>query len=56
MYDKMSECFNATNVIDLCKDSVASETHKWGLAPMHYCDTYYKNVLQEIYRIIESEK
>ena len=52
MYDHMIQFFNSPCVIDLCKDTVASESHKWGLAPMHYCDAYYKSVLDEIYCIV----
>lgn len=33
---------------------VAVENHKWGLAPMHYCDEYYQCVLQEINKICKT--
>ena len=34
--------------LDLCRGYCASESHKWGLAPMHYQDEYYINVLEQI--------
>ena len=33
-------------------EAIASENHKWGLAPMHYHDAYYKAVLNDIIKII----
>lgn len=56
MYERLVSYFDIPYVIDFCKDAIATETHKWGLAPMHYCDAYYKRVLEEIYHIVDVKK
>ncbi len=54
VYDFLEREFGNPIVIDICDDYYADEKHKWGLAPMHYCEEYYKKVLQIMYeRIVE---
>jgi len=49
MYDKILELIPEAIEIDCCRDYIAVENHKWNLAPMHYANEYYENVLQTIY-------
>lgn len=46
IYDFLEKKMHCGLVIDICQDFHASENHKWGLAPMHYCEEYYREVLR----------
>ena len=48
MYDYLEKFIPKAHVINECQKYYADENHKWGLAPMHYCDQYYMNVLLQI--------
>ena len=45
MYNYLETYMKCGLVIDCCREYYASEKHKWGLAPMHYCNEYYNEVL-----------
>lgn len=42
MYDFFEKKFEKAGIIDICDEFYADENNKWGLAPMHYCNEYYK--------------
>ena len=48
MYDYIETKLQCGLVVNFCKKFYASENHKWGLAPMHYCTEYYQAVLYKI--------
>ncbi len=52
-YNYLIEKLPKAKVIDLTRDFLAYENHRWGLAPYHYEDDYYKKVLKEIYKNIK---
>lgn len=52
MYDYLEKYMPKSHVINVCDKYCADENHKWGLAPMHYCDSYYICVLSEINRFL----
>lgn len=51
MYKKIYEYMPNVNRINMSKDFLADETHKWGLQPMHFQREYYETVLEEIYQL-----
>lgn len=53
MYSRIEKNLPGINVIDEMEGTVASEKHKWGLAPMHYEEDYYYRVLTKILKIIK---
>lgn len=48
IYNLLEKNLRCGLVVDVCKDYYADENHKWGLAPMHYCNEYYRVVLRKI--------
>ncbi|MCI1930358.1 MAG: DUF6270 domain-containing protein [Clostridia bacterium] len=54
MYDFLRENINGIKILDFCKDFYADENHKWGLAPMHYEEDYYRKMISEIIKLIQS--
>ena len=53
MYSRIEKNLPGINIIDEMEGTVASEKHKWGLAPMHYEEDYYYRVLTKILKIIK---
>ena len=46
--DYLEKYMPKAHVINICDKYCADENHKWGLAPMHYCDKYYIDMLSRI--------
>lgn len=62
-YQIAKECLNGCHIILPINNIVGSETHKWGLHPLHYCDKYYEYaekaisiITQKYAREMEDEK
>lgn len=51
MYDLLQKYLPGINVLDIPQPT-ASQGHKWGLAPMHYSDSYYSSVMEMVKSII----
>ncbi len=56
MYDRIAKNFKGAYVIDEISETTADESHKWGLAPMHYEEAYYQRVLMRLEEIIKDGK
>ncbi len=56
MYDRLADRFNGAYVINEVSGTNADESHKWGLAPMHYEEAYYRRVLMRLEEIIKDWK
>lgn len=56
MYDYLIYKLPNAIVIDMCDDFSADESHRWGLAPMHYQKEYYLKVFSEITNLLNNEK
>lgn len=52
MYSCIEKRIPKENIIDCCENYYAEESHRWGLAPMHYCDEYYLEALHWLYQKI----
>jgi hypothetical protein len=50
-YNFFEEKFTGINVIELDKQFLASETHRWGLTPYHYEDEYYIQFINELKKL-----
>ena len=48
MYSYVEKKLPGILVLDLCDRFTANENHKWGLAPMHYQDEYYVELLRDL--------
>lgn len=46
MYDYVEAYIKNIKVIDISSKYLACENHKWGLAPMHYQQQYYKEAAE----------
>ena len=46
MYDYMEHLLKECFVIDISRNFIADEGHKWGLEPFHFQEEYYKRVLE----------
>lgn len=46
MYNYVETYMKKIKVIDICSKYSACEKHKWGLAPMHYQQKYYKEAAE----------
>lgn len=46
MYDYIEKSIRNIKVIDISDKYFACENHKWGLAPMHYQEEYYKEAAE----------
>jgi|GEM_PF-1791996 hypothetical protein len=55
MYDYLESAFDGCQVIDILDEFSASESHKWGLAPMHYEDGYYRKMIGELIKILQED-
>ena len=53
MYDYLGKFMPNAHIINKGSKYYADENHKWGLAPMHYCDQYYIDVLFQINEILD---
>lgn len=51
MYDLLQKNLPGINVLNIPAPT-ASQSHKWGLAPMHYSDSYYASVMEMVKDII----
>lgn len=51
MYNRIISNIPNLRIIDVCNNAIADEKHRWGLAPMHYCENYYQEVLTKLYDI-----
>ena len=51
MYDLLQKHLPGINVLNIPAPT-ASQSHKWGLAPMHYSDSYYASVMEKVKDII----
>lgn len=52
MYDYLEASIPNALVIDICDSFCADESHKWGLAPMHYENNYYLGALAEVEKLL----
>ena len=48
----LENSFKGCMAIDICDKFFAYENNKWGLAPMHYCDDYYRKAVELIHKQI----
>lgn len=48
LYDLLEGYFGGCTVIDCCGGMCAEESHRWGLAPMHYEQEYYRLVYAQL--------
>lgn len=46
MYDFLEKFMPKAKIIDESLNYCADENHKWGLAPMHYSNKYYEDILK----------
>lgn len=56
MYDSIERELNGCFVIDISRNFFADENHKWGLESFHFQEEYYKEVLERILAITNTEE
>lgn len=52
MYCRIEKCIPGIRIIDEMQGTFATESHKWGLSPMHYEEGYYHRVLNKLLSFI----
>lgn len=52
MYKCLKRDMPRAQVISVSNRFIADENHKWGLAPMHFQEEYYGEVMRELYQLI----
>ena len=55
MYDMIVKTVPSVHEIVCDTEILSDENHRWGLAPVHYTDGYYINMLNKIYEISDNE-
>ena len=53
MYVCLKQAIPYANVLSISSEYVADEKHKWGLAPMHFQEEYYKEAMNWLYDFLE---
>lgn len=53
MYGLLVKYLPDANIIDICHNYYASESHHWGLNIIHYEDEYYQQASRELIKIIK---
>ena len=56
MYDQIETMIPDLHVINEISGTVADASHKWGLAPMHYEESYYQRVVNRICELVSLTK
>ena len=54
MYDMLERYLPGVRVVSTYRP-VAAQTHRWGLAPMHYTESYYNSVMTRIVNIVNGK-
>ncbi|MDO5521298.1 MAG: DUF6270 domain-containing protein [bacterium] len=55
-YKKLRHYFKGCHIIEMPKDAMACENHRWGLASNHYTDDFYIERLNQIIQIAEQKE
>lgn len=53
MYVCLKQAIPYANVLSISSKYIADEKHKWGLAPMHFQEEYYKEAINWLYDSLE---
>lgn len=53
MYGCTKKRIPYANVLSISSKYIADEKHKWGLAPMHFQEEYYKEAVNWLYDFLE---
>ncbi len=53
MYACLKQAIPYASVLSISSEYIADEKHKWGLAPMHFQEEYYKRAMAWLYDFLE---
>lgn len=54
-YEEFTKNLPNARLIEISTNPLATVNHRWGLAPYHFTDDYYKEAIVQLKRIISSD-